>query len=232
MATTMYELLMQLPVFQGISNEQLTTIIEKIPFSFNQYEPGEVIMNQGDDCSAMTFVLSGTVRTITPTFGHKVQIQQEFEGPYTLPFYNLFGAETHLHDMLIAVNKVGIMELDKSNFLRVLQHNPILLINVMNMLCTHAQKQHKAMDFSGESDPVLRLASWMLAFTERKAENIIVDAATEDWCDLLQVDETSYWRCVASLEGQHIVEVEGTRLKLIDRYGLRTFVGRKTAQNS
>lgn len=232
MATTMYELLMQLPVFQGVSTGQLTEIIEKIPFSFSQFEPGQVLMKQGEVCTAMTFILSGTVRTQTPTFGQKVQIMQEFQGPYTMPFYNLFGAETHVHDTVTALTRVGVMQLDKSNFLNVMQQNPILLINVMNMLCTNAQKQHKAMDFSGESDPVLRLASWMLAFTERKAENIHIDAKINDWCDLLQLDEASFWRCVAILEGQSILEVEGRRLKLLDRYSLRTFISRKTAQNA
>ena len=232
MATTMYELLMQLPVFQGISNDQLTMIIEKIPFSFSQYDAGELIMKQGEECSSLAFVLTGTIRTHTPTFGHRVQIMQEFEGPYTMPFYNLFGPETHHHDTVEAVTRVGVMQLDKGNFLKVLQQNPILLINVMNMLCTNAQKQHKAMDFSGEADPVLRLASWMLAFTERKGENIVFDADLSDWCGLLQVDETSFWRCVTILESQKIIDVEGRRLKLLDRYALRTFIGRKTAQNA
>lgn len=230
MATTMYELLKQLPVFQGVSTEQLTSIIEKIPFEFSQYEPDDIILRQGENCGAMTFILSGTVRSLTPTFGDKVHILQEFDGPYTMPFYNLFGAETHLHDTLVAVTRVGIMRLNKINVLKVLQQNNILLINVMNMLCTNAQKQHKAMDFSGESDPVLRLASWMLAFTERSAGNIILDAKTEDWCDLLQVDEASFWRCVATFEGQSILETDGNMLKLLDRYGLKTFIGRKTAQ--
>ncbi len=232
MATTMYELLMQLPVFQGISNDQLTDIIEKIPFSFSQYDPGQTIIEQGEDCSSLSFILSGTIRMQTPSYGHRVQILQEFEGPYTMPFYNLFGAETRYHDTVTAVTRVGIMQLDKAHFLRVLQHNPILLINVMNMLCTNAQKQHKAMDFSGEAEPVLRLASWMLAFTERSGMNIVLDAEIADWCDLLQTDEASFWRCVATLEGQHIVEVDGRKLKLLDRYALRTFIGRKTAQNA
>lgn len=223
---------MQLPVFQGISEDQLTEIIEKIPFSFSQYEPGQMIVQQGEACSDLTFVLSGTIRMLTPTFGHRVQILQEFEGPYTMPFYNLFGPETSHHDTVSAVTRVGIMQLDKSNFLRVLQQNPILLINVMNMLCTNAQKQHKAMDFSGESDPVLRLTSWMLAFTERMGMNVVLDAELSDWCDLLQTDEASFWRCVATLEGQRIVEVDGRKLKLLDRYALRTFIGRKTAQNA
>ncbi len=228
---TMYDVMMQLPVFQGISSDQLTEIIEKIPFHFEHFEKDAVIMTQGEVCDCATFILSGKVRMTTPTFGGRVIIEQDFEAPYTLPFYNLFGAETHLHDNVISLGHTGIMRLDKLNFLRVLQQNKILLINVLNMLSTHAQKQHKAMDFSGEADPVLRLSSWMLALTERSAFNIAITATPNDWCKMLQLDEQAFWRCVAVLEGQKVVESEGGRLKLVDRYGLRTYVGQKTAQN-
>lgn len=229
---TMYDVLMQLPVFQGISSDQLTDILEKIPFDFRHFEMGQTILKEGDVCDCATFILSGKVRMFTKTFGGRVNIEQEFEAPYTLPFYNLFGAETHLHDTVMAASSAGIMQLDKLNFLRVLQQNQILLINVLNMLSTHAQKQNKAMDFSGEPDPVLRLASWMLALTERSASDITLYASTEDWCNMLQLDESSFWRCVATLEGEKVLESEGGKLKLIDRYGLRTYVGRKTAQKS
>lgn len=229
---TMYDVLMQLPVFLGISSTQFTEILEKIPFQFEQYENNEVILRSGELCENVTFVLSGTVRMTTPTFGERVHVIQDFQAPYTLPFYNLFGANTLLHDTVVSMGHTGIMRLDKQNFLRVLQQNKILLVNVLNMLSTHAQKQHKAMDFSGESDPVLRLSSWMLALTERAATGITMRATAEDWCSMLQLDEQSFWRCVATLEGQKVVESERGSLKLLDRYGLRTFVGQKTAQKN
>ncbi len=228
----MYDILMQLPVFQGISADQLTEIIEKIPFHFSHCEKDDVILRRGESCDCITFILSGSVRMTSPSFDGRISTVQDFAAPYTMPFYNLFGAETHLHDTVVALEYTGIMQLDKTNFLKVLQSNKILLINVLNMLSTHAQKQHKALDFGGEADPVLRLASWMLALTERAAFQIMLLASPEDWCKMLQLDEPSYWRCVATLEGEKVLESVGGKLKLIDRYGLRTYVGRKTAQKS
>lgn len=227
---SMYDVLKQLPIFQGISTEELTDIIEKVPFHFMHFDSGQTILSRGDECRHITFILSGKVRMETPTFGGRVRIVQEFESPHTMQFYNLFGAEIHLHDTLIAIDNVGVMQLDKHSFLRVLQQNKISLINVLNMLSTNAQKQHKAMDFSGETNPVLRLASWLLALTDRSAKNIVMEASTADWCSMLQLEESAYWRCVATLEGLKAIESEGGKLKLVDRYGLRTFVGQKTAQ--
>ena len=228
---SMYDLLMQLPVFQGVSVEQMTHILEVIPFDFHTYKVDDVILNGGDMCPGTTFLLSGRVRLETPVFNHRVRITQMFDAPYTFSLHHLFGAETRVHSKMTACSeKTGIMLLKKKDFLRILQENDVTLVNTLNMLCTRAQKQHKAIDFSGETDPVLKLASWMLAFTERAAKEVVIEAKESDWCDMMQLDKPSFWRCVASMEGQHILETENGRLKLLDRYGLKSLVSNKTAQ--
>ncbi len=226
--TTMYELLLQLPILQGLSYGQLTDIIEKIPFSFEQYVAGDVIHDKGELCEEVLFVLNGQVQQITPTFGNRIRIIQEFNGPHTLSFYYLFGAETQSISRLVAQTKAGIMKVGKMQFLKMLQSNSIMLVNVMNMLSTHAQKQHVAMEFTGLSDPSLRLASWLLAFTDRKATGITVEASEESWLSLLRLEKSSFWRCVAILEGRGCLEIENGTLKLTDRYALRRFVGEKS----
>ncbi len=229
--TTMYDLLMQLPMFQGVSTEQMTHILEVIPFDFRTYKPGDLISQGGDLCQGATFLLSGRVQLQTPVFNHRVMITQMFDAPYTFSLHHMFGAEMQARSTMVAfAEKTGIMILKKKDFLRILHENEIALINTLNMLCTRAQKQHKAIDFSGETDPMLKLASWMLAFTERSAKEVVIEAKESDWCDMLQLDKPAFWRCVASMEGQRILECENGRLKLLDRYGLKSLIGSKTAQ--
>lgn len=222
-----YDTLLQLPIFQGISAEQLTSIIEKTPFQFRKFKEGEVIAERGEICDRLVFVLNGTVRLEMPTFDGRVLITQEMEGPHTMPFYYLFGAQTTLPGMLIACTDVGIMELDKQHFLKLLQSNEIPLVNVLNMLSTHAQKQHLALDFAGKISDVERLASWLLAYTERASKNIYVTANEEDWCLLLHAKPAEFWRAVAIFEGKGVIESSGGVLKLIDRYALRSYVNFK-----
>jgi len=229
---TMYEQLMQLPVFQGISVDQLTRILEVTPFDFRQYNAGQVICQGGDLCQGATFLLSGRLRLETPIFDHRVKIIQTFEGPYSFSLHRLFGADLTLRSTMVAdTDRTGIMMLRKADFLRILQQYDIALINVMNLLCTRAQKQHRAIEFSAQTDPLLKLSSWILAFTEHSAKEVCIEADEMVWCDMLKLDKPAFWRCVAYLEGMHILESVSGRLKLLDRYGLRTLVGNKTARN-
>lgn len=222
-----FDIFLQLPVFQGMSSEQLTAVLEKTPFEFKKYREGDIIVEHGDMCNHLIFVLNGTVQKRIPAFDGRIVISEEFQAPHTLPFYYLFGAQPTSPSRLVARGDVGIMELDKHYFLLLLRENEIPLVNALNMLSTHAQKQHLAMDFIGKDDGLDRLSSWLLAYTDRHGQNIRIQASEDDWCQLLHVSSKDFWRYVAILEGKKIVEFEGQTLKLLDRYALRGIVNSK-----
>lgn len=225
----MYDLLLELPIFQGLSYEQLTLILEKVPFHFKKYRNNENLVTAGDRCEEVIFLLSGRVRMITPVFGDKIVISEDFDAPHTIPFSNFFGHEVRSRCGVYAQGAVGAMTLNKANFLTMLENNRLMLINVLNILSTHAQKNHYALDSIGEKEPEMRLASWLLAYTQRPAKNIIVDASAEDWCSLLHVDAETLQKTIKILAEEKYLEFDSGKMKLTDRYGLRTYVSRNKA---
>ena len=62
----MFEQLMQLPLFQGVSNERMTSLVEKLPFHFLKFHDGDTIISAGDECTHIRFIVSGSVR-VTPS---------------------------------------------------------------------------------------------------------------------------------------------------------------------
>lgn len=226
----MYDLLLELPIFQGLSHDQLTLILEKVPFHFKKFRPNEYLVKSGDPCEEVIFILSGRVRMITPTFLDTVLIAEDFEAPHTIPFLHLFGRQLYSRSSIYAQGPVGAMTLDKENFLRMIENNRLMLINVLNILSSGAQKQHMALDAAGESKPFLRLASWLLEYTTRPAKNIIIDADINDWCEMLSLDEKQFAEALNKLTEAKCIECEVGKVKLIDRYGLQTLVSRNKAQ--
>ena len=47
---TMYDTLLQLPLFQGLCHNDFTEILEKVKIHFAKYQAGDTILTQGDDC--------------------------------------------------------------------------------------------------------------------------------------------------------------------------------------
>lgn len=229
---SMYDQLMQLPVFQGVTADQMTHILEVTPFDFKTFRRDRVIIKGGDTCQGALFVMSGKVRLETPLFSGRIKVTQVFTAPYVFSLHHLFGAERTLRSTLYSsTDKTGIMMLEKRHFLKLMQDNEIALVNTLNMLSTRAQKQYKAIDLAAETDPLLKLSFCILAFTDRAAIEVTFEALQDDWCEMLHIDAPSFWRCVTHLEGQKVVEVTKGKLKLLDRYGLKSFVNSKMAQN-
>ena len=56
---TMFDTLLQLPLFQGLAQEDFTNILGKVKLSFTKHKAGEVIVKAGDTCSQLIF--SGTL---------------------------------------------------------------------------------------------------------------------------------------------------------------------------
>ena len=82
MEITMYDNLLLLPLFQGLSKNNLTTIIEKVKFHFHTYEEGETIIRQGDDCRQLCFLMNGEVTAQITDPTHGFSITEVLEAPF------------------------------------------------------------------------------------------------------------------------------------------------------
>lgn len=74
MELTMYDKLLQLPLFQGISKFDFTDILEKVKIHFNKYEPGSCLVKQDTPCNQLIFVLDGEVQIESNDPIHKYTI--------------------------------------------------------------------------------------------------------------------------------------------------------------
>ena len=62
---TMFDTLLQLPLFQGLCNEDFTSILEKVKLHFIKHKAGETIIENGSACTQLCFLLKGEVSIVT-----------------------------------------------------------------------------------------------------------------------------------------------------------------------
>ena len=59
MEPTMYDMLMRMPLFQGMSRSELFEVIEQAIFHFRKVGDGRVVAEQGEQCHQLTFLMAG-----------------------------------------------------------------------------------------------------------------------------------------------------------------------------
>ena len=62
---TMFDTLLQLPLFQGLCHEDFTSILDKVKLHFIKHKAGETIIESGTLCTQLCFLLKGEISIVT-----------------------------------------------------------------------------------------------------------------------------------------------------------------------
>lgn len=139
MEITMYDNLLLLPLFQGLSKNDLTTIIEKVKLNFLTYQKGDTIVRQGDPCHQLCFLLNGETTAHTKDAQHEFSLSEVLEGPYIIEPQSLFGMHPNYTSTYVANSPVSILMIDKSFIFSELNKYEIFRINYLNLLSNRCQ---------------------------------------------------------------------------------------------
>ena len=88
---SMYEILMELPLFKGVSRYKLSEIVGTTKFHFLKYLADETVVNAGDPCTHIVFIISGKLRVTIANSNNRFKVSQTLEAPNVLSPEFLFG---------------------------------------------------------------------------------------------------------------------------------------------
>ena len=177
---SMYDVLLQLPIFQGVSRNKISELIEKMKFHFLKYPDGEKIVTSGEECNHLKFLISGEIRSELITQNEKMRITELIQAPNVIAPDHLFGRDTYFPANLYAVGTVGIMQIEKASVIQMLQEEPIFLINLLNILSRRSQKALESFTALSSNDLKERLAFWVLSLTQQKSVDIRIICKQKD----------------------------------------------------
>lgn len=220
----MYQQLMQLPLFQGVSTDVITALVEKLPFHFLKFRNGEQIFAAGDQCSHIRFIVSGRVRLETPCDHLRVSLLQTLETPHVLAAEYLFGRETTYPYSAFADGPCGILQLRKSDYIKMLAFDKVFLFNILNYLSSGSQRNTASILAIKDGSVVERLAMIVDALTVTGATDVAVRFKQKDLCVLLGTQRTTLIASLDKLADEDIVDYTSNELRVLDLSRLTEFI--------
>ena len=221
---SMYQQLMQLPLFQGVSAEVITALVEKLPFHFLKFRNGEQIFAAGDQCSHIRFIVSGRVRLETPCDHLRVSLSQTLETPHVLAAEYLFGRETTYPYAASADGPCGILQLRKSDYIKMLTFDKVFLFNILNYLSSGSQRNTASILAVKEGSVIERLAMIVEALTVAGATDVTVRFKQKDLCVLLGTQRTTLIASLDKLADEGILEYSSNELRILNSPRLAEFI--------
>lgn len=217
---SMFEILMGLPLFNGVSAERISQIVGNAKFHFLKYQPGETIISKGENCAHIKFVLSGKVKLTITNRDEKFRLSQVLSAPDVIFPEFLYGKITEYPCDVIAEDITGILQISKNDYIQILKTDEIFLFNILNYLSSNAQKSVDGVLSISSGALEERIAFWIVALTQSNSEDIILTCKQRDLYSLFGVQRGSLIAALDNMKKLGILEYTQTEITIKSRRDL------------
>ena len=138
----MYNTLLQLPLFQGMSRTELSEVVEKVKLHFLRIEAKKKIFSQGESCNKLVFLLSGELTSETHAPCGTFSLIETFDKPQMIEPHSLFGKRPSYKATYTAKSDVSLLTIDKQYIYGVLDKYEVFRMNLLNLLSNKAEQFH------------------------------------------------------------------------------------------
>lgn len=218
----MYENLMTLPLFKGVSYNRVSEIVGKTRLGFLKYLPGDPLVRVGEPCTGIKFVIAGSVRLTIRNVTDRFRVMQTLNAPSVISPDFLFGRDTLYPADGVAIDTVSVMQIAKADFISLLHEDEIILFNYLNILSTNAQKAINGVMALTSGSLEERIAFWIIALTQLDSTDIVLQARQRDMYALFGVQRTSFMAALDSLRDRGIITYSTNEIHVLSRRDLRS----------
>ncbi len=213
----MFETLMSLPLFNGVSYNRLSEIVGNTRLAFLKYLQGETLVFLDDACDSLKFIISGKVKMTVSTHDEKFTVTSTLEAPSVIMPEYLFGRSTVYPCRVTAMDTVSVMQISKADFTRLLSTDEVFLFNYLNQVSSSAQKSVQGVLALTSGSLEERIAFWILALTQRDSSDIVLSCRQRDFCAVFGVPRSSMIAALDHLQSLGYIDYTPVSIKVKSR---------------
>ena len=225
---SMYEILMALPLFHGVSYAKLSEVVGNTKLHFLKYLDGEKIVEAGDPCTHLKFLISGSARLSIVNSAGRFRVSQTIDAPDVIAPDFLFGRATSYPCSAVATGPTGLLQISKMDYVRLLGSDQIFLFNFLNLLSVNAQKTVDGVLALTTGSLEERIAFWIVALTQRGGKDITLTCRQRDLYAFFGVQRSSFIATLESMKERGLIDYSATEIAVNSRADMLDLLARNS----
>ena len=222
---SIFDTLMELPLFQGVSRLKLSELVEKVPFHFIKYRDGDTIVSVGDKCDSLLFLVSGQARIDIPCKNKRIHFLETLAAPNVIGPDYLFGKTTNYPFSVYSRGVCGTLQIAKSDYINMIQSDRVFLFNILNMLSRNTQRNTASILALTKGTIVERIAHFVNSLTHPEGTDIKIAFRQKDFSTMLDAQRTSFINALERLKDVGAIDYSLTEIVIKDRNKLSSVSG-------
>lgn len=204
-------------MFRGVTLAKLTEVVERVKLHFLKLIDGQTIVNAGDPCTHLNFIISGSVRSTVATTDERFKVSQTLSAPGVIAPDFLFGRATTFPCTAKAIETVSLLQISKQDFIDILKFDDIFLFNYINYVSMNAQKAIQGVLAVAAGSLEERIAFWIIALTQPAGTDITLTCRQRDLYALFGVQRSSFIATLDRMKEQGIIDYTSGEISIKSR---------------
>lgn len=217
---SIYEILMALPLFHGVSRQRIMQVAESTRFHFLKFADGEPIVSPGEECTHVKVIISGSARVCMSGRDSRFRVCQTLEAPDVVFPDFLFGRDTHYPCSVTAIGDTGVLQISKAEYVKILSTDEIFLYNLLNHLSMNAQKSIDGVLALTTGSLERRIAFWVVALTQPSGKDIVLECRHRDLYSLFGVQRSSFMATLDAMVEEGLIGYTPNQISITSRRAL------------
>ena len=213
---TMFDTLLQLPLFQGLCHEDFTSILDKVKLHFIKHKVGETIIESGSPCKQLCFLLKGEVSIVTSSKENIYTVIEQMEAPYLLEPQSLFGMNTNYTSAYVAHTEAHTVSISKAFVLSDLFRYDIFRLNYMNIISNRAQTCYNRLWTKVPEKLEARIADFILSHIERPSGEKILKIKMEELANAINDTRLGVSKALNGMQEDGLLELHRGEIVIPD----------------
>ncbi|PLX08280.1 MAG: Crp/Fnr family transcriptional regulator [Marinilabiliales bacterium] len=217
----MNKLLTNCPLFKGLEAKEIDEIFNEIFSKVRIYNKGYIIAYQDEEVKNFMIVVEGTARGEMVDFSGKTVIIEEIVSPRSLAPAFMFGARNIYPVNIVSQTDTKILQIQKSEFIKMMQLNEKLLVNYLNNVSGRAQFLTQKLKFLSFNSIKGKLAYYILNLAKKgELKYVVLPVSQAKLAELFGVTRPSLGRALREMHNDGIIEVKAKDVKIVDKRAL------------
>lgn len=219
----MYDTLLQLPLFQGICQSDFTNIVGKVKLHFSRHKPGERIVNEGDTCNELIFILKGELMSEASNNDNTYTYCEFYNAPNVIEPYSLFGMNTKYVASYTTQEETNLVTIDKSFVLSELNKYDIFRINYLNIISNRSQVLYDRLWNLNSEECDSKIINFILSHSEKLNGKKILKIKMDDFAKILGDTRLTISKALNEFQEKELItlhrkEIEIPEIEKLIRY--------------
>lgn len=212
----MFDTLLQLPLFQGLCQEDFACILDKVKLHFRKYKAGETIIEYGTPCTQLCFLIKGEISVITTSRGNTYTAVEQMPAPYLIEPQSLFGMNTTYTSTYVTHTQVHTVGISKSFVLSDLFKYEIFRLNYMNIISNRSQNLYARLWEEPTSDLKNKIGRFLLQHFEKPQGRKVFKVKMEDLARCLDDTRLNVSKALNEMQDNGLIELRRKEILIPD----------------